>query len=64
MHARTDFAHAAAVMRILAAHGIVPREDFTGEDVRRAGYVPGGQATAAVQAAHSTRARGPRVGGC
>jgi len=64
MHARSDYAHAAEVERILRAHGVRPdkalgenRSHLGGGPLRGRGHVVAG-------GTNSLRAERPRSGGC
>jgi hypothetical protein len=64
MHARTDFAHAAAVERILRANGFAPQQATGGDrSLRGSGPLWGRGATAA-EGQQSLRAPRPQSGGC
>jgi hypothetical protein len=64
MHARSDYAHAAAVERILRANGVAP-ERALGEDRSHRGGGPfGGRGLAVTDRQQSLRAARPRSGGC
>ncbi len=64
MHARSDFAHAAAVDAILRAHGLVP-DEAAGEDRSfRGSSSLWGRGLAAVAGPQSLRAPRPQSGGC
>jgi len=64
MNAPTDFAHAAAVERILRAHGVASAQ-CGGGDRSRLGDVPlWGRETAPGPGSHSLRAMRPQPGGC
>ena len=64
MHARSDFAHAAAVDAILRAHRLV-LEQSAGEDRSSTGGSPlRGRGLAAIVGPHSLRVPRPQSGGC
>ena len=64
MHARSDYAHAAAVERILRAHGVRPYQ-AVGENRSHLGGGPlWGRGHAVVGGKKSLRAERPRSGGC
>jgi hypothetical protein len=64
MHARSDFAHAAAVDAILRANRLAPAQS-AGEDLSRHGCDPlWGRGFAAVAGAQSLRVPHPQSGGC
>jgi hypothetical protein len=64
MHARSDFAHAAAVDAILRAHRLAPSQS-AGEDRSLRGEVPfWGRGLHAVERSQSLRAPRPQSGGC
>jgi hypothetical protein len=64
MHARSDFAHAAAVDAILRAHRLAP-DQSAGEDRSDHGSGPlWGRGLAAVVGPHSLRVPRPQPGGC
>jgi hypothetical protein len=63
MHARSDYAHAAAVERILRAHGVRP-EQAVGENRPHLGSPLWGRGHAVAGGKKSLRAQRPRSGGC
>jgi hypothetical protein len=64
MHAPKDFAHAAAVERILRAHGVASQQ-CGGGDRSHLGDVPlWGHGTAPGMGPQSLRAMRPQPGGC
>jgi hypothetical protein len=64
MHARSDFAHAAAVEAILRANRLAP-DQAAGEDRSLRGSDPlWGRGFAAVAGLQSLRAPRPQSGGC
>jgi hypothetical protein len=64
MHAPKDFAHAAAVERILRAHGVASQQCWGG-DRSHFGDVPlWGHGTAPGMGPQSLRAMRPQPGGC
>ena len=64
MNAPTDFAHAAAVERILRAHGVASPQ-FGGGERSRLGDVPSwGHGTAPGPGSQSLRAMCSQPGGC
>jgi hypothetical protein len=64
MHARPDFAHAAAVDAILRANGMAP-DQSAGEDLSRRGGGPlWGRGHAAAAGAQGLRVPHPQSGGC
>jgi hypothetical protein len=63
MHARTDYAHAEAVRRILRAHGVEPNEPRGGGLSRRS-CPPWGRGPAVKGIEDSLRIPRPQIGGC
>jgi hypothetical protein len=64
MHARSDFAHAAAVDAILRANGMAP-DKSAGEDRSFRGIGPSwGRGLAVVTGPQSLRVPRPQSGGC
>jgi hypothetical protein len=64
MHARSDFAHAAAVDAILRAHRLAP-EKASGGGRSFGGVRPfWGRGPAAAEGPHNLRVPRPRSGGC
>ena len=63
MHARTDYAHAEAVRRILRAHGVEPNEPRGGGLPRR-GHTLWGGVAAVNGVEESLRIPRPQIGGC
>jgi hypothetical protein len=63
MHARTDYAHAEAVRRILRANGVEPNEPRGGGLPRRGCPLWGG-GPAAKGMEESLRIPRPQIGGC
>ena len=63
MHARSDYAHAAAVERILRRHGVRP-DQAVGANRSHLGGPLWGRAHAVAGGTKSLRAERPRSGGC
>jgi hypothetical protein len=64
MHAPTDFAHAAAVERILRAHGVDSTQYARGDRSHRGDGPLWGHGLAPVVGSQSLRATRPQSGGC
>jgi hypothetical protein len=64
MHAPTDFAHAAAVERILRANGVASTQSGSGERSHHGDSPMWGHGPAPAEGSHSLRAIGPQSGGC
>jgi hypothetical protein len=64
MHAPTDFAHAAAVERILRANGVACTQSGSGERSHHGASPMWGHGPAPAEGSHSLRAIGPQYGGC
>jgi hypothetical protein len=64
MHARHDFAHAAAVDAILRAHGLVPTQSAGGDRSRHGSDPLWGRGLAVVAGPDSLRVPHPQSGGC
>jgi hypothetical protein len=64
MHAPTDFAHAAAVERILRAHGVDSTQCTSGDGSHRGEGPRWGHGPATAVGSQSLRATGPQSGGC
>jgi hypothetical protein len=65
MHARTDFAHAAAIERILTANGVTSMPSGSGDRSHHLGDGPlWGRGPAPVVGSQSLRAARPQSGGC
>jgi hypothetical protein len=64
MNAPTDFAHAAAVERILRAHGVASPQCGGGERSRLGDVPLWGHGTAPGPGSQSLRAMCPQSGGC
>jgi hypothetical protein len=64
MHARIDFAHAAAVERILRANGFAPQQSAGGDRSLRGSGPLWGRGSTAVEGPESLRAPRPQSGGC
>ena len=64
MHARSDYAHAAAVERILRLHGLRPDRAVGVNRSHLGGGPLWGRGHAVAGATKSLRAERPRVGGC
>jgi hypothetical protein len=65
MHARPDFAHAAAVDRVLRANGFAPQQSAGGDrSLRGTGLLWGRGPAGAEVGPHSLRAPRPQSGGC
>ena len=64
MHAPTDFAHAAAVERILRAHGVVSTQCTSGDRSHGGDGPLWGHGLAPVVGSQSLRATRPQSGGC
>jgi hypothetical protein len=65
MHARTDFAHAAAIERILRANGVTSMPSGSGDRSHHLGDGPlWGRGPAPVVGSQSLRAARPQSGGC
>jgi hypothetical protein len=63
VHARTDYAHAEAVRRILRAHGVEPNEPRGGGLPRRSRPL-WGRGPAVTGMEESLRIPRPQIGGC
>jgi hypothetical protein len=63
MHVREDYAHAAAVERILRAYGVTPQQPRGGGLPRR-GNPPWGRGPAVIGAEGNLRVPRPQHGGC
>jgi hypothetical protein len=64
MHAPTDFAHAAAVERILRAHGVDSTQCASGDGSHRGDGPLWGHGPAPAVGSQSLRATRPQSGGC
>jgi hypothetical protein len=64
MHAPTDFAHAAAVERILRAHGLDSTQYGGGDGTHRGDGPLWGHGPAPAVGPQSVRATRPQSGGC
>ncbi len=65
MYARSDFAHAAAVDRILRDNGYAPQQSAGGDrSLRGAGLLWGRGPVVAGMGSHDLRAPRPQSGGC
>jgi hypothetical protein len=64
MHARSDYAHAAAVERILRAHGVRPDHAVRENRSQVGGGPLRGRGHAVATGTQSLRAERPRSGGC
>jgi hypothetical protein len=64
MHARSDFAHAAAVDAILRAHRMAPDQTAGEDSSLRGGGSLWGRGLAVVAGAESLRVPHPQSGGC
>jgi len=64
MHAPTDFAHAAAVERILRAHGVDSTQCASGDRSHRGDGPLWGHGPALAVGSQSLRATRPQSGGC
>jgi hypothetical protein len=64
MHARSDFAHAAAVDAILRAHRLAPTQSAGEDRSLRGGSLLWGRGLDAVERSQSLRAPRPQSGGC
>jgi hypothetical protein len=64
MNAPTDFAHAAAVERILSAHGVVSSQCGGGDRSSLGGGARWGRGPAPGVGSQSLRAARPQSGGC
>jgi hypothetical protein len=64
MHAPRDFAHAAAVERILRAHGVASLQSGSGERSHHGDSPLWGRGPAPAVGPQSLRATRPQSGGC
>jgi hypothetical protein len=64
MHAPTDFAHAAAVERILRANGVTSTQCASGDRSHRGDSPLWGHGPAPALGSQSLRATRPQSGGC
>jgi ribosomal protein L4 len=64
MHARSDFAHAAAVDAILRAHRLAPTQSAGEDSSHHSGGPLWGRGLAAVARSQSLRVPHPQSGGC
>jgi hypothetical protein len=64
MHAPTDFAHAAAVERILRANGVASSQSGSGDGSHRGDGLLWGRGPAPAEGSQSLRATCPQSGGC
>jgi hypothetical protein len=64
MHAPTDFAHAAAVERILRANGVASTQSGSGDRSHRGDGPLWGRGPAPAMGPQNLRATRPQSGGC